>query len=102
MNQQYPQLYNRLISSTTTNATNSAAIENPRERVDEIDNDLKMIRMVKQFQILYSTDESHKECKLEIINLRKYAWKVVANEVGMSGKYNNIKIIMDETSGWRG
>lgn len=84
---QYSRIFNHY--TTATNTTNaSSVIEEATERVDELDQDLKLIRTIKQFKILYSTDKLHKQYKPNILNQKDKAWTIVANAIGMSGKYN--------------
>lgn len=52
---------------------------------NETNMDLVMINKIKQHQVLYDTDED----QYKYIDKRDKAWKEVADELGMPGKYDD-------------
>lgn len=78
-----------MTSTTATDTTDATfVIKDATECAEEMDCDLKIIHMVKQLKILYSTDNLDRHYQSNISDQREKAWTVVANEIGMSGKYN--------------
>lgn len=69
----------------TTASSTASAVAAAMAIANETNIDLVMINKIKHHQVLYDTDED----QYKYIDKRDKAWKEVADELGMPGKYTS-------------